>query len=91
MLRDIQCFLLDMDGTIYLGDELIDGAKEFLLKVREAGKRYVFLTNNSSKDKRAYVEKLRRLGIDAVDSDIYTSGDAAFYYMNNLKPAAHIY
>ena len=42
-------FLLDMDGTIYLGNDLFDGTKDFLSYVKEAGGRYIFLTNNSSK------------------------------------------
>ena len=46
-LENIKCYLLDMDGTIYLGNELIDGAKEFLEKLKEKNIRYIFLTNNS--------------------------------------------
>ena len=42
-LKDIKCYLLDMDGTIYLGNELIDGAKEFLEKLKEKNIRYIFL------------------------------------------------
>ena len=48
-LAEKKLFLLDMDGTIYLGDRLFDGAEEFLRRVRERGGRYVFLTNNSSR------------------------------------------
>ena len=50
-LENIKCYLLDMDGTIYLGNELIDGAKEFLEKLKEKNIKYIFLTNNSSKNK----------------------------------------
>ena len=49
-LENIKCYLLDMDGTIYLGNKLIDGAREFLEKLKEKGIRYIFLTNNSSKN-----------------------------------------
>ena len=58
ILKNITCFALDMDGTIYLGNRWIDGAREFLEAVEKAGKQYVFLTNNSSKNPQAYVEKL---------------------------------
>ena len=50
-LQDIKCYLLDMDGTIYLGNELIEGAKEFLQKLKKKNIKYIFLTNNSSKNK----------------------------------------
>ena len=48
-LRQKRLFLLDMDGTLYLDDDLFDGAAEFLQTIRDRGGRYLFLTNNSSK------------------------------------------
>lgn len=48
--QNIRCFLLDMDGTFYLDDELIDGALEFIDKVKETGRDFLFLTNNTSKN-----------------------------------------
>ena len=62
ILKNIECFALDMDGTIYLGEQWIEGAREFLSAVEAAGKRYVFLTNNSSKNPQVYVKKLSRMG-----------------------------
>lgn len=90
-LNDINVFLLDMDGTIYLGDELIDGAKEFLEKIKERKKRYIFLTNNSSKNKKTYVEKLKRLGVEATEEEVFTSGEATTMYLSKQKKAAKIY
>ena len=69
-------FLLDMDGTIYLDNDLFPGTKPFLDWVRETGGRYLFLTNNSSRSAAAYVEKLGRLGIGAEKEDFLTSVDA---------------
>ena len=88
---DKNIFLLDMDGTIYLGDHLIDGAKEFLETLKEKGKRYIFLTNNSSKNKHIYVEKLNRLGVEATVEDIFTSGEATTRYLKRYKQNARIY
>ena len=48
-LREKRLFLLDMDGTIYLDEQLFDGVPEFLRYVRRIGGRYLFLTNNSSR------------------------------------------
>lgn len=90
-IKDIKCFLLDMDGTIYLGNELIDGAKEFLNTLKEKNIKYLFLTNNSSKNKDRYVEKLNGLGIEASREDVFTSGEATTIYLNQLKKGAKIF
>ena len=68
-LREKRLFLLDMDGTIYLGDRLFDGVLPFLEHIRSMGGRYLFLTNNSSRGVEGYMEKMRRLGIDTCPSD----------------------
>ncbi len=78
-MSDLQAkrlFLLDMDGTIYLDNELFSGTRPFLAYVRSVGGRYMFLTNNSSKSVDQYVEKLARLGIAATAEDFFTSVDA---------------
>lgn len=76
-VSEIKNWLLDMDGTVYLGDCLIPGALDFLSGIKARGGRAIFLTNNSSKAPRDYVEKLGALGIEACEEDIFTSGDAA--------------
>jgi ribonucleotide monophosphatase NagD (HAD superfamily) len=60
-LRNKRLFLLDMDGTIYLGDSLFDGTRDFLSLVKGIGGRYLFLTNNSSRGVDSYVGKLKSL------------------------------
>jgi HAD superfamily hydrolase (TIGR01457 family) len=80
-IGEIKCFLLDMDGTIYLGDDLIEGAKDFLQKLKNHNIRYVFLTNNSSKDKESYIKKLSNLNIDAEEEEVFSSGDATIHYL----------
>jgi len=71
-----------MDGTLYLDDELFPGAAEFLALVKARGGRYLFLTNNSSKGVKSYVEKMDRLGIKATEDDFLTSVDALIVYLN---------
>ena len=68
-LKDKKLFLLDMDGTIYLDDDLFDGTLEFLECVKSIGGRYIFLTNNSSKSVDKYIEKLGKLGIPTTEDD----------------------
>ncbi|MEJ7872443.1 MAG: HAD-IIA family hydrolase [Rubrobacteraceae bacterium] len=56
-------YIFDLDGTIYLGDELLPGAKRLILELRERGKKVVFLSNNPTKDPEMYSEKLTKLGL----------------------------
>lgn len=90
-LKEKTVFLLDMDGTIYLGDELIDGSKKFLETIKQKEKRYIFLTNNSSKSKEVYVEKLNKLGIQASAEEVFTSGEATTMYLKKQKAGARVY
>ena len=81
ILAQVECFALDMDGTIYLGEKWIDGAQEFLKSIEASGRSYVFLTNNSSKNAAVYVEKLARMGLSVGEDKIVTSGQATIYYL----------
>lgn len=81
-LREKKLFLLDMDGTLYLGEDLFPDCLSFLNAIRENGGRYLYLTNNSSKSVDKYVEKLTRLGIPATAEDFFTSTDAACAYLS---------
>ncbi len=84
-LKNKRLFLLDMDGTIYLDDDLFDGTLDFLSHVKEIGGRYLFLTNNSSKGIDKYVEKLAKLGIESTPDDFLTSTDATISYLKEKK------
>ena len=77
LLTDKRLFLLDMDGTLYLDEQLFDKAADFLALIRRRGGRYLFLTNNSSRGAEGYIAKMRRLGIETVPEDYMTSADAA--------------
>lgn len=90
-IRSIQLFMLDMDGTIYNEDILIPGALEFFNLLIEQGKNYAFMTNNSSKGKVSYVEKLNKLGIPATERHIASSVNATVMYLKERKPNAKLY
>lgn len=81
-LKALKLFLLDMDGTIYLDNDLFDGVTDFLEHVRAIGGKYIFLTNNSSKSVDKYIEKLASLGISSTAEDFLTSTDATILYLN---------
>jgi len=80
-LKRFRLFLLDMDGTIYLDNDLFPCVPEFLEYIRSVGGRYLFLTNNSSKSVDKYVEKLGKLGISATADDFLTSTNATVQYL----------
>jgi len=72
-LDDMEVVFLDLDGTIYLGSNLIEGALSFLERLEKRGSRRFFLSNNSSKSVGQYQEKLRGLGIPASENEILLS------------------
>ncbi len=72
-LDSIDAVFLDLDGTIYLGDHLIDGVSEFLDRLESRGIRRFFLSNNSSKSVGQYLEKLRDFGIEAFEEEVLLS------------------
>ena len=90
-LKNKKFFLLDMDGTIYLDDDLFDGTIDFLHYVKSVGGRYMFLTNNSSKSVSAYVEKLKHIGITATEDDFLTSTDATILYIKEKMQGRKFY
>lgn len=90
-LKSIQLYMLDMDGTIYNEDTLIPGALEFFNLLKQQGKLYVFMTNNSSKGKASYVEKLNRLGIEATEKNIASSVNSTVRYLKDRKSGAKLF
>lgn len=91
-LKQKKLFLLDMDGTIYLGNRLFDGTIDFLKEVEKRGGKYLFVTNNSSRSVNAYVDRLHGMGIDfAKKDDFLTSVDALIWYLKGKYDDTLIY
>lgn len=90
-LKDIKLFLFDMDGTLYIGDKLFDFTPRLLNGIRQKGKKYLYITNNSSKSVSAYVKKLEKLGIKADESDFLTSSQATAFYLKKHYPNKTLY
>ncbi|MGY5863494.1 MAG: HAD-IIA family hydrolase [Candidatus Thorarchaeota archaeon] len=90
-LSKVQCFLFDMDGTIYLGDKLLPGAQDFLRDLNEKKIPYYFLTNNSSRSRADYVKKLDRLGLKTPAEKIFSSGEATAIYLKKRGGGTRIY
>lgn len=90
-MKEKKLFLLDMDGTLYLGETLFPDTPAFLAQIRENGASYMFLTNNSARSVDSYVEKLTRLGIPAVPEDFFTSAMAAVVYLQEHFAGKKVY
>lgn len=90
-LKNVKLFVLDMDGTVYLSNDLIDGSLDFIHKVRETGRDWVFFTNNASKIPRFYQEKLRKMGLDIELGDVITAGDVTTEFLKTYYPNKRVY
>ncbi len=80
-MHEIRHVVLDMDGTLYKGRSIFPYTLPFLASLDRLGIGRTFLTNNTSRSKTDYVEKLRRLGIDATEEQIYTPADSAIVWL----------
>lgn len=80
-LQQTELFVLDMDGTIYLGERVFPEALRFVEEARAHGKQVIFFTNNASRNPQLYVERLNRMGFAATRRDIVTSGDVTIEYL----------
>ena len=90
-LNQIRLFLFDMDGTLYLGNRLFDFTTQLLETIRSTGRRYLFMTNNSSKGVEDYIKKLETMGISATREDFITSSQATAYYLKQHYPNHRLY
>lgn len=90
-LKKIELFVLDMDGTIYLGENILPGAIEFVKTARESGRKVIFFTNNASKNPNNYVDKLNRMGFGATRGDVVTAGDVTIEFLKRNHPNEAVY
>ena len=91
-LKGVKLFVLDMDGTVYLGDQLIEGALDFIREVDASEDRdFIFFTNNASRVPAVYVEKLHKLGLDVEESKVVTAGDVCAEFLKVNYPGARVY
>lgn len=85
LLDKTDVFIFDCDGVIWRGDSVIDGIPEILAKLRAAGKKMYFVTNNSTKSRAGYKKKFDSLGLDVPAEEIFSSSFAAAAYLEQTK------
>ena len=90
-IQDIKLFLFDQDGTLYLGGRLYPFTIALLERIKVTGRRYMFMTNNSSKSVEDYIKKLEKMGIKATREDFITSSQATAYYLKKHHPGKTLY
>jgi len=91
MIRKTKLFLFDQDGTLYLGSRLYDFTIPLLEKIKATGRRYMFMTNNSSRSVADYIKKLEKMGITATREDFITSSQATAYYLKKHHSGKKLY
>jgi HAD superfamily hydrolase (TIGR01450 family) len=84
-------YVFDLDGTIYLGDELLPGAERLVRKLRELGKRVAFLSNNPTHDPQMYAEKLTGMGLETPVSDVVNTVVTMTRWLSRNHPDATVF
>ncbi|MCB0559214.1 MAG: HAD family hydrolase [Lewinellaceae bacterium] len=84
-------FLIDMDGVIYSGDDLIPGADKFIAELTKREVPFLFLTNNSQRTPRDVINKLAGLGIETEEKHVFTSAMATGWFLARQKPHGSAY
>ena len=90
-IRNKKAFICDMDGVIYHGNQILPGVPEFVEWLQKNDKKYLFLTNSSSKTPRELREKMLRLGLDIGEDHFYTSALATAQFLSSQKKNGTVY
>ncbi len=82
-VRRARAFAIDLDGTTVLGPKLFPWMPDLLEKIRSSGRRFLILSNNSSKSDAEHARMLREMGLDVRAEDVFTSADATIMYLSS--------
>ena len=91
VLQNKSLYIFDMDGTIYLGGRVFPFAVDFIRRLRAAGKRVLFFTNNASHSGEFYLEKLTRLGFEPSPDEILSAGDVTIAFLKLHRSGKSVY
>ena len=91
VLNEKKLYIFDMDGTIYLGNQVFPFAIRFIKNLRKNGKKVLFFTNNASHSPDFYLNKLTRLGFEPTADEIMTSGDVTIEFLRRHRAGKTVY
>ncbi len=91
VLTEKTLYVFDMDGTIYLGENVFPFARDFIHALRKSGRRVLFFTNNASHDTAFYLDRLTRMGFGATEDEILSSGDVTTAFLNTHRKGKSVY
>lgn len=91
IFSDIRCFIVDMDGTFYLGDRLLPGAVSFAEAVKQTNRRFFFFTNNSSHNEEECLSKLKKTGFEAEEGSVIISSHVTIDFLKKHRKGKKVY
>ena len=90
-LSEKNLFLFDIDGTVSIGEKFIPGGHELLDYIKNTGKKYIFITNNSTRGTKSYIDKFRRMGLETDGMNFVTAATASLRYLSERYKGKKIY
>lgn len=91
VFKNTKYFVIDLDGTIYLDDNMIDGADVFLNKIKESGRDFYFFTNNSANNSENCAERLRKIGYPVDEDKIIVSSHVTIDFLKRNRSGKSVY
>lgn len=89
--RGYRGYIFDLDGTVYLGDQLLPGVHHLITELRKRGSRTVFISNNPTRDPQMYAEKLTRFGLPTPVGDIINTVVTMSAWLVRHTPGAQVF
>ena len=90
-MHNYQYFFFDMDGVIWKGDEPIQRASDTINQLIQNNKKIIYITNNSTKSRKSYIEKLKKFNLNAEIDNVYSSSSIAAFFLKNNYPNTKCY
>ena len=91
VLKKVRCFILDLDGTVYLGDKILEGSIEFLEELEKNQIAFKFFTNNSSKNAQVYINRIKKMGYNLNDDMMLISNCVIINYIKENMPNKKVF
>ena len=91
VLKRVKCFILDLDGTVYLGDKILEGSINFLEELEKNNITFKFFTNNSSKNAQVYIKRIKKMGYNLSDDKMLISNYVIINYIKENMPEKKVF